>query len=365
MAAQIYSTAASILPRLRWAYVGSRTEDKAQGKGISVFRMDTASGSWTPVEVLGEMVNPSFLALDRTGQYLYTVHGTLGGITAFRIDRQTGRLTQISHQATMMNPVHLAADATNRYMIVANLGSNVLALHALHADGTLGPMFGSVMPPQHKSETGQVQKPKPHQCTLDPSGRYIVVPDKGVDRVFVYRISEGKLVLNDTPSAVAQPGAGPRHVDFHPKGSWAYVVNELNSTITAYHFDAQSGALTTLQTLSTLPPDFKDKNKPAEVYVTPNGKFVYASNRGHNSLAIFAIDPLRGTLTLHGWEPTQGRTPRYFCLDPTGTFLYAANENGHNVVTFQVDQENGKLTPTGQVVSVGSPVCIVFADYVA
>ncbi|MBI3069196.1 MAG: lactonase family protein [Betaproteobacteria bacterium] len=359
---------ASALRKARWVYVGSRTERErnAQGEGISIYRIDTSTGEWALSEVAGGMVNPSFLAFDRTGRDLYTVHGKHSGITAFRVDRHTGRLTRIGHQPTEVNPVHLAPDPTNRYMVVANLDSGSLASLPIHADGTLGPM-SDVVKLSGKPGSGRARQPGsgPHHCPPDRSGRFIVVPDKGLDKVFVFRLdaATGKLIANDPPHAVSQPGAGPRHVDFHPNGSWAYVVNELDSTVTAYRLDTQSGALTTLQTLSTLPPDFRGENSTAEIYLTPNGKFVYASNRGHDSLAVFAVDQASGALTLAGWVPAQGKKPRYFGLDPTGKFLYVANEDSHTVVTFRVDQESGTLTPTGQVVKVGSPVCIVFAGY--
>ena len=353
--------------KTRWVYVGSRTERPAQGEGISIYRMDTSTGEWTLSEVVGGMVNPSFLALDRTGDCLYAVHGQpRDAITAFRIDRETGGLRRLGHQPTETNPVHLALDPSNRFIVVANGGANgAVALFPIHAGGALGPMCDLVHT-YGKPGSGQAEKPKshPHHCPLDRSGRFVVVPDRDLDKVFVYRIDAvtGRLVPNDPPYAVSHPGAGPRHVDFHPSGPWAYVVNETDSTVTTYHFDTRSGALTTLQTVPGLPPDFRGSNTGAEIQVTPNGKFVYCSNRGHDSLAIYAVDQSRGTLTPRGWEPTQGGKPRYFGIDPSGTFLYAANEDGHTVVTFRIDQESGKLIPTGQVVKAGSPVCIVFGS---
>jgi 6-phosphogluconolactonase (cycloisomerase 2 family) len=351
----------AIRSKRRWVYVGSRTEDKAKGKGISVYAMDTASGEWTLHDVVGGLTNPAFLAFDRSGRYLYTVHGDHTGVTAFRVDPETGKLTTIGFQPTDINPVHLASDPSNRYLVVANVRGGNLSLLPIQSDGTPGPVCDSVTAEPGLRE-GDRPRSRPHHCPLDRSGRFIVVPDKGLDRVYVYQldVARGRLIAIDPPYVQAPAGAGPRHVDFHPEKPWAYVVNELSSSISAYRFDA-GGALTLMQTISTLPPEFKEENTGAEIWVTPNGRFVIASNRGHDSLAICAVDMNSGALTLTGWESTRGRGPRYFGLDPSGHFLYAANENGHNITGFVLDQDRGRLTPTGLDVSVGSPVCIAFS----
>jgi 6-phosphogluconolactonase len=230
-------------------------------------------------------------------------------------------------------------------------------------DGSLGPASDLVEqtgePGPHPTEQ---TKPHPHHIPIDPTGRFGLVPDKGLDRVFLYRLDleAGKLMPTDPPSVQARAGAAPRHAAFHPSASHAYVINELDSTVTTYAFDSERGGLRPLQVISTLPPDFTGRNTTAEIHVAPSGRFVYGSNRGHNSIAIFAVAEDSGLLTPIGWEPTRGNQPRYFGLDPSGAFLYATNQASDTIVTFHADRQRGTLTPTGQVIQTGSPVCIVF-----
>ena len=351
----------------RWVYVGSRTEREkgARGDGISIFRMDAATGAWTPVDVVGGMVNPSFLSFDRTGDFLHTVHGYHTGITSFRIDHATGKIAKTGFQETQINPVHLVPDPTNRWMVVANYGSGSMATLPIGAEGALGPMNDIVkLPGEPGPNKAQQPHSRPHHCPMHPGGGYYVVPDKGLDRTFVFRVdaTTGKLHFADVPNAVAQPGAGPRHVDFHPDGVWTYVINELDSTVTVFDLDAKTGALNQKQLVSTLPPgaDGSD-NTTAEIWLTKNGRFVIGSNRGHDTLVVFAVNDSTGELTAKHWVPTGGKKPRFFTLDPSGQFLYAANEDGHTIVTFLVDQEAGTIEPTGQVIEVGSPVCIIMS----
>ncbi len=197
---------------------------------------------------------------------------------------------------------------------------------------------------------------------FDPRLRFIVVPDKGLDADFVFRLdtATGKLVAAETASVLSRPGAGPRHAAFHPTAPYAYVINELDSTITTFRYDPERGGLTPLQVITTLPPAFTGNSTTSEIAVSSSGRFVYGSNRGHDSLAIFAIDGATGVLSTVGWESTQGKTPRFFAIEPSGTFLYAANQDSDTIVTFRVDQATGKLVPTGQVVKAGSPCTIVF-----
>ena len=208
----------------------------------------------------------------------------------------------------------------------------------------------------------QQESSHPHHCPYDRTGRFIVVPDKGLDKVFIYRLdaARGKLVPANPPDIGARSGAAPRHVDFHPTQPYAYVINELDSTITAYHFDPDKGALRPIQIVTTLPSTYTGNNTGAGIAVAPSGRFVYGSNRGHDSIALFAIEPSTGLLTSIGWEPTQGRTPRFFGLDPSGSYLYAANQNSDTVVIFRINQMTGKLSPTNQIVKVASPSTIAF-----
>ncbi|MGH6691263.1 MAG: lactonase family protein [Gammaproteobacteria bacterium] len=349
-----------------FAYVGSYTsaQRKGHGPGIGVYEMDTATGAWTPVQTVGELVNPSFLTLDRRRRALYAAHGDEDYATAFAIDPLTGRLTPLGRQSTGgKNGVHLAVDATNRFLVVGNYASGTVALLPIARDGSLEPLSDLVtLTGTPGPDPVQQTSSHPHAVPFDRSGRYVVVPDKGLDKVFVFRLdaTRGKLMAAYPPAVAARPGAAPRHADFHPHAPVAYVNNELDSTITTYRFDPESSAIEPLQVVSTLPAGFSAKNTTAEIGVAPSGRFVYVSNRGHNSIAILAVDEATGQLSPVGWEPAQGTTPRFFALDPSGTFLYVANQNSDTIVAFRVDPTTGTLAPTGHVVQTGSPSSIVF-----
>ena len=351
-----------------YAYVGcySTPDRDGNGEGINVYRVDPASGRWSHVQLVAGLENPSFLALDRRQRFLYSVHGGRTHATAFVIDPESGRLTRLNQQDVGgENPVHLAVDATNRFLVVSNYGSGSMVVLPINADGSLAPRSELVelegTPGPHP--TRQTSS-NPHHNPFDPGGRFLVVPDLGLDRLFVFRLdtATGALVPADPPFVATRPGAGPRHVDFHPSLPYAYVINELDSTVATYRYDADRGELSPLQVSSTLPSGFTGQSTCAEIRVHPGGAFLYGSNRGHNSIVIFAVDQRSGLVTPVGWESTQGEQPRYFGLDPTGTLLYACNQGSDTVVTFRIDQEMGELTPTGQVVETGSPVTIVFKE---
>jgi 6-phosphogluconolactonase len=349
-----------------FAYVGCRTtkERNARGEGINVYRVDPATGAWTHVQLLKDLVNPSFLAFDAKQRFLYSVHGDSGEVSAFGIDGATGEISFLNQQSTGgKNPVHLTVDPTNRYLLVANYATGSLATLPIGSDGKLDDMTSLAelpgTPGPHKVEQASSH---PHNIPYDADRGFLVVPDNGLDRVFVFKLdpNDGKLVPNDPPSVVTRSGSGPRHVVFHPTAGYAYVVNELDSTVTAYAYDRAKGVLEPRQILTTLPAAFTGENRAAGIGITPTGRFLYASNRGHNQIAIFAIDQATGLLTPAGWESTQGKMPRFFTLDLSGEFLYAANEATDTIVGFRVDGTSGKLTPIGTVVQTGSPVCIVF-----
>ena len=349
-----------------FAYVGCYTskERNGKGEGIGVYGVDPASGEWTQMQLVKDVVNPSWLTLDRQRRYLYAAHGDGSEATAFAIDKASGRLTLLNKQATNgRNGVRLAIDASNRFAVLANYSTGTVAVLPINADGSLGALTDLVMlegkPGPHRTEQASAH---PHDVVFDPRGRFIVVPDKGLDATFVYRLdaASGKLVAADPPSVASRPGAGPRHVDFHPSKPYLYQINELDSTITTFQFDTQRGELMPLQTITTLPSSFTGYSTTSEIAVAPSGKFVYGSNRGHDSIVIFAVDDATGVLSSVGWESTQGKVPRFFALDPSGTFLYAANQNSDTIVAFRVDASTGTLKPTGQVVRTGSPSSIVF-----
>jgi len=349
-----------------FAYVGCYTskERNGKGEGITVYRIDPATGQWSEVQVVRELVNPSWLTLDRQQRFLYAAHGDGGEATAFAIDRDGGRLSLLNRQPTDgRNGVRLGIDASNRFVVLANYSTGTVAVLPINPDGTLGRLTDLVTlegkPGPHRTEQASAH---PHDVVFDPRGRFIVVPDKGLDTTFVFRLdtTRGKLVPAEPASVASRPGAGPRHVDFHPSKPYLYQINELDSTLTTFKFDTERGELMPLQTITTLPPSFTGTSTTSEIAVAPSGRFVYGSNRGHDSIVIFAVDGGTGVLSPVGWESTQGRVPRFFALDPSGAFLYAANQNSDTIVAFSVDQATGRLKPTGQVVKTGSPSSIVF-----
>ena len=353
-------------PAPKFAYVGSYTskERNGRGEGINVYRIDAATGTWTHVQLLKGLDNPSWLTLDRRQRVIYAAHGDGEVATAYRVDEQTGQLSALGSQSTKgKNGVRLGVDASNRFVVLANYASGTVAVLPINADGSLGPVTDlPALPGKPGPHRAEQASSHPHDVVFDPSDRFIVVPDKGLDAVFAFRLDtvSGKLVPADPPSVASRPGAGPRHADFHSSKPVAYMLNELDSTITTFRFDAERGSLTPLQVITTLPPTFTGNNTTSEIAVAPSGRFVYSSNRGHDSLAIFAVDDDAGTLTPVGWEPTQGKAPRFFAIEPSGTFLYAANMDSDTIVTFRVDQRSGRLTPTGQIIKTGSPSSIVF-----
>jgi 6-phosphogluconolactonase (cycloisomerase 2 family) len=349
-----------------YAYVGCRTtkERKARGEGINVYAMNSSTGEWKHIQLVKGLENPSYLAFDRDRKFLYTVHGDMQAVSAFKVDPSAGTLTFINERGCGgKNPVHLVPDVTNKFMIVANYASGSVGVLPINADGSLG-QLGDVakLPGQPGPHKTQQQSLHPHMIAYDRAEKFIAVPDKGGDQVCVYRFdaSTGKMVANDPPRVKSREGAGPRHIVFHPTKSFAYLVNELDSTIGVYAYDANKEVLKPLQILPATPSSFTGDNTSAGIAIAPSGKFVYMSNRGHDSIAIYAVNETSGLLSSVGWESTRGGGPRFFTLDPSGQLLYAANELTDTVVTFRVDGRTGKLTPTGQVIQTGSPTCVVF-----
>lgn len=356
----------------RIAYVGCRTsrERHATGEGIGVYRMDAATGAWTRIQLVGDLLNPSYLAFDRSGRFLYTVHGDGSEASAFGIDSATGMLSFLNRVTTGgRNPVHLMPDPTNRFMVVANhivadgVKSGIASL-PIAADGRLGapvdvvPFEGAIGP--HRIEQ---PFPKPHQVQFDRGGRFIVVPDKGCDRVVVYTLDPGgKLHAVPSDTIAARETSGPRHVAFHPGNRLAYLINELDSTIAAYRFDPATGALEPFQIISALPDTFTGNSRGSEIAVSGDGRFVYASNRGDDTIATFSIDQASGRLMPRGWVSSGGKTPRFFAVASDDRALFVANEESHNIVRFAIDAVTGALGGPIVVAETGSPTSIVFRD---
>lgn len=348
-----------------FAYVGSRTtrERQAMGDGITVFRVEPASGALERVQLLDGLVNPSYLTLSSSGTRLYAVHGDLDYVSAFMVDRATGRIERLNQQSCQgSNPVHLALDPSGRALVVSNHLGGSLAVLPIGADGELRPLSqllkleGPVGP--HRVEQTQA---KPHFNGFDPSGQFVIVPDKGLDRVFSFRFDGGRLAPAPEPFATVREGAGPRHHVFHPHRPLAYVVNELDSTVTVYRFDVKTGGLKALQRVSVLPESFTGNSRAAGIMVDKSGRHLYVSNRGHDSISLLRIDADSGLLRLDETLPSGGAKPRFFTLSPSGRHLYALNEDSHQIARFEVDPASGRLHPGGAATPCGSPVCMVFS----
>ncbi len=350
-------------------YIGTYTG--AKSKGIYMSRFDLATGKLTSPELAAEVPSPSFLALHPTKSVLYAAGETsnlgdksVGTVEAFRIEAKTGRLTLISRQSSGgAGPCHVAVDQTGACLLVANYGSGSIAAVPIREDGGLGEL-GTVV--QHKGSSVNPARqagPHAHFIVPDPANRFALACDLGLDQVLVYRLNPAKaeLVSNEPSFASVKPGSGPRHLVFDPTGQFVFLINEIGSTLTTFAYDARQGVLKELQTVSTLPVDCAGKSFCAEVQVHPSGKFVYGSNRGHDSIVVFGFDSRRGKLKPVQYQPTQGKTPRHVALDPSGQWLLAANQDSDTIVVFRVDARTGRLSSTGQSASVSAPVCVLFA----
>jgi len=350
-----------------FAYIGCFTtaKRKARGKGIGVYRIDAATNAWDLIETFETLPNPGYVALDSRNRFLYASHGDGTEVSAHAIDAASGKLRFLNKQPSSGdNAPHLIVAPDNRHVVVAN-GPGI-AVFPVNADGSLAPASDVVVPPgeegpyRHEQGLGA----HPHQVLFDPAGRCLVSPDKGVDATHIYRldIASGKLLANDPPFVKSRYGAGPRHISFHPSRAFAYLINELDSSVTTYQWDTSRGALTPIHIIPSIPATYVGDNTGAEIAVSPSGEYVYVSNRGHNSIATFRIDARDSTLTPVGWESTQGKKPRFFTLDPGGSMLYVANEDSDTIVAFRLDSKTGLPVPTGLVVRTGSPSCIAFAQ---
>ncbi len=364
----------------RFLYIGTYTAPEQHGnaEGIYVYTMDQVTGALARVRAVPSMANPSFLALDHQRRNLFAVNeieqynGEAGGaVSAFGLDAATGDLTFLNAQPTLGTiPCHLCVDPTGRYVLSANYGSGNLAVHPIGLDGRLGAATDIV---QHSGSGPNLrqQGPHMHMILFDLMGMYALAVDLGGDVTLIYRLdtATGTLVRHDIATATgasvqsagtAHPGAGPRHLAFHPNGRFAYVINELDGTMAVFMYNGNTGVLQPTQTVSTLPDGYNGRRSCAEIAVHPSGHFVYGSNRGHDSIAIFTIDEKTGNVTARGHTLTQGKEPRNFTIDPTGRFLLVANQDTDTVVTFHIDLFTGDLMPTGHIAEVPAPACLLF-----
>jgi 6-phosphogluconolactonase len=358
-------------------YVGTYTEAilfgtgevlQGKGKGIYCYDLDAANGQLKLTGTTTGVTNPSYLALDPQQQFLYAVNelkmfenAPTGTVSAFSVDSATGALKFLNKRPTSgTDPCHVILAGDGRLVFVANFMSGSVSVFPVARDGSLEEASDFIQHAGSSVDPKRQKGPHAHSTVLDAESRFALVPDLGLDKVVIYRIDRerGKLRPNSHPWAMARPGAGPRHVAFHPSGKFVYLINELDCTIVAFSFNRDSGLLEELQNVPTLPADFHGANSCADLQVGPAGNFLYGSNRGHDSIVIYKIDTQTGRLSYVGHESTRGRNPRSFAIDPTGTFMLAANQSSDNLVPFLINPRTGGLEATGQIIEVPTPVCV-------
>ena len=350
-------------------YVG--TYSGPLSKGIYAWRFDPDTGKLTNLGLAATTLSPSFLAAHPNGRFLYAVNEIShfqkmwhsGSVSSFRIDPATGKLTLLNAvQSLGDGPCHLALDRKGQSLLVANYNNGSVSAFQVGANGMLAQSESFF---QHRGSSLDPERqkgPHAHCILLSPDDRFALIADLGLDQVLSYRLdaAHAKITENDPPFTKVAPGSGPRHLAFHPNGKWVYLINEMKSTIITFAYDSANGSLRELQTVSTLPKDFSGHNDTAEIAVHPSGKFVYGSNRGHDSIAVFAVDPKAGTLKPVEFVSTKGQVPRNFVIDPSSKYLLAANQLSNNIVEFKIDLATGRLTPNGVEVKNPSPVCLTF-----
>lgn len=361
-------TNSTFTPSDTLVYVGTYTRSKS--KGIYFFKLQTENLevsqniTLAPFGLAVETSNPSFLEIDAKRRLIFAVNENASGtVSAFSIDARTGKLTLLNQRSSMGNgPCHLVLDREGRNILVANYGSGNVAVLPVAPDGTLGEATEVVQHTGSSVNPNRQKGPHAHCVTLDPANRFAFVCDLGLDKVFSYKFDapRGKLTANDPAFASIKPGAGPRHMVFRPDGRFGYVINELTSTITAFAYNANAGVLKELETVSTLPEYFDGSNTGAEIGMNPSGKYLYASNRGHNSVALFSVDSQKGTLTYIEEQGTGGKTPRHFGIQPSAKHLAICNQDSDTVLACRIDADNGRLKPSGVFAAAPTPVCAQF-----
>jgi 6-phosphogluconolactonase len=345
-----------------FVYFGSQST--APGIGISLAHFDTDTGVLTTPKFILPADGPSFFALAPDHQHLYSTSYTgTGGVISYQINPQDGSLKQLNHiSGNGAGASHISLDATGHFALEVNFDHGHVAAFPIQPDGTLGDHTAFDIHTGHSIDPVRQTGTYPHCIMVDPTNRFALVPDLGLDKLFVYRFDAklGTLTANDPPFATIKPGSGPRHVRFHPNGKWLYLITEMGGTVIAFNWDSTAGTLSQFQSISTLPENFTGQNTSAEIVIHPNGKFLFASNRGPDTIAVFAIDPSTGMLSLVEMAPTLGKAPRDFTLDPTGKWLICTNQQSDNAVVFSVDDKTGKLTPSGSPIPIPAPCGIQF-----
>lgn len=345
-----------------FVYIGTQSADP--GTGLSAAQFDADSGTLTVPQLAHESSRPALFVIHSDGRHLYTINtGDPGGVSSFKINRETGALTFLNRLASpARGPSYLGLDHTERFLLAANYGGGYVDVIALAADGSLGNQPALMQHHARGINPDRQTEPHAHAIKVDSSNRFAVATDLGLDRVFVYRFdaAKGTLTPNDPPYVSVSPGSGPRHIAWHPNDRFLYVVEEMDNEVTAFGWNAPEGTLTPLQTVSTVPADFTGESAAAEIAVHPNGRFVYASNRGHDTIAVFTVDENTGTLTPIDHVNPRGRTPRYFVFDPTDQWMLVANQDSDNIAIFRVDAATGNLTPQGDTISTYHPGGMAF-----
>jgi 6-phosphogluconolactonase len=343
-------------------YIATQNPEKM---GITVAEFDSATGALSAPKMIMETRDPAHFTVSADGQHLYMCNtGTPGGVSAFAIkDRRTGALELLNYKESKgRGPSYVSVDESGKYVLDANYGGGYIEVFSTAKDGSLDQQTAFV---QHAGSSVHPQrqtKPYAHWVRTDPSGQFVLVADLGMDQVVVYRFDAktGKLVANDPPFTKTAPGTGPRHLVFHPNGKWVYGIAELANEVMAFAWDAKKGTLTPTGSVKTLADGFTGPSTAAEIAVHENGKFLYASNRGEDSLVVYSIDPASGALTFRQRVASRGKTPRYFTLDPSNKWLIVSNQEGANVAVFSVDEKSGELSPVGEPVALVKPMAVVF-----
>jgi 6-phosphogluconolactonase len=349
-------------------YVGTYTGGDT--RGIYAYRFDPRTGKLAPLGLMAETPNPTFLALHPSGKYLYAVNEIndfegkkAGALSAFSVDRATGKLTLLNQISTGgPGPCAVTVDKTGKVVFVANYEGGSFASYSIGSDGKVGAMASLIQDKGSSINKSRQEGPHSHSVVVSPDNKFLLGADLGLDHVLIFHIdaSTGKISPNDPPFATVKAGSGPRHLVFAPDGKHVYVVSEMGEIVTTFGWDAARGALTAIDEASALPADFHGRSTSAEIQIDAHGRHVYSSNRGHDSISVFNVDPNTGKLSLAETTSTQGKTPRFFCLDPSGRYLLAGNQDTNTITTYHVDPRSGKLTPTGDKYELGKPVCFVF-----
>lgn len=353
-------------------YIGTYTEHGSQG--IYVCEFDPSSGTLTPPELAAATASPSFLAVASDRRFLYAINETnhfngqpTGGVSAFSIATATGKLTLLNQVSSLApGPAYITLDRSGHYVLVANYDEGSVAVYRIMPDGKIGDSTAFVRHYGSSVNAERQKGPHAHSIAMSSDNRFAIVADLGLDELIVYPLDASQGTLGTPRVIKTDPGVGPRHLTLASSGKFVYVINELQSSLTVYSYNASDGAMTPLQKISTLPNNFHGENTAAEVVLDPTEKFLYASNRGDdNSIAVFAVDPKKGTLTAIEYVPTGGKTPRNFAIDPSGQWLLAANQDSNNIVSFRIDAKSGRPTPAGKSIEVNSPTIVDFVPLIA